>query len=81
VLSEDSAQRYIFVADGANMQICILDRQSGATLARFGRPGRMAGEFKWVHNMAIDAKGNIFTSEVGTGRRVQKFKRAGAPTN
>ena len=45
----------------------------GQTLARFGRPGRMAGEFKWVHNMAIDSKGNLYTTEVGTGRRVQKF--------
>ena len=81
VLSEDSAQRYIFVADGANMQIDTLDRQSGERLGNFGRPGRMAGEFKWVHNMAIDAKGNLYTAEVGTGRRVQKFKRTGGPTN
>ena len=81
VLSEDSAQRYIFVADGANMQISTLDRQSGERLASFGRPGRMAGEFKWVHNMAIDSKGNLYTSEVGMGRRVQKFKRTSGPTN
>jgi hypothetical protein len=33
----------------------------------------MAGEFKWVHNMAIDSRGNIYTAEVGTGRRAQKF--------
>jgi hypothetical protein len=38
-------------------------------------PGRMAGELKWVHNMAIDSKGNLYTVEVGTGRRAQKFKR------
>ena len=81
VLSEDTGQRYIFVADGANMQISTLDRQTGERLAQFGRPGRMAGEFKWVHNMAIDSKGNLYTSEVGTGRRVQKFKRTGGPTN
>ena len=81
VLSEDAAQRYIFVADGANMAVMTLDRQSGEKLASFGRPGRMAGEFKWVHNMAIDSKGNLYTAEVGTGRRLQKFKRAGAPTN
>ena len=75
VLSEDAAQRYIFVADGANMAVMTLDRQTGAKLASFGRPGRMAGEFKWVHNMAIDSKGNLYTSEVGHGRRAQKFKR------
>jgi len=81
VLSEDAAQRYIFVADGANMAVMTLDRQSGEKLASFGRPGRMAGEFKWVHNMAIDSKGNLYTSEVGHGRRAQKFKRVGGPAN
>jgi NHL repeat len=75
VLSEDKAQRYIHVADGANMQIYTLDRKTGAKLGSFGRPGRMAGEFKWVHNMAIDSQGNIYTAEVGTGRRAQKFRK------
>jgi len=75
VLSEDAAQRYIFVADGANNQIIVLARETGAVLSTFGRAGRMAGEFKWVHNMAIDSSGNLYTAEVGTGRRTQKFKR------
>jgi NHL repeat len=75
VLSEDKAQRYIYVADGANMQIYALDRKTGKKLSAFGRPGRMAGEFKWVHNMAIDSRGNIYTAEVGTGRRAQKFRK------
>ena len=49
--------------------------RSGEKLSSFGRPGHMAGNFKWVHNMAIDSKGTICTAEVGDGRRVQKFKR------
>ena len=77
VLSNDAAQRYIFVADGANMAVSTLDRQTGKRLGMFGRPGRMAGEFKWIHNMAIDSKGNLYTAEVGFGRRAQKFKRTG----
>jgi hypothetical protein len=36
----------------------------------------MAGEFKWVHNMAIDRQGNLYASEVGFGRRIQKFSLA-----
>ena len=76
VLSEDAGQRYIFIADGANNQILVIERASGQVLSRFSRPGRMAGELKWVHNMAIDSKGNLYTSEVGTGRRAQKFARA-----
>jgi DNA-binding beta-propeller fold protein YncE len=75
VLSEDRAQKYIFVADGANMQILVVDRADGKVLDRFSRPGRMAGELKWIHNMAIDSKGNLYTAEVGTGRRAQKFAR------
>jgi DNA-binding beta-propeller fold protein YncE len=75
VLSEDRAQKHIYIADGANMQIYTIDRQTGKKLGAFGRPGRMAGEFKWVHNMAIDSRGNIYTAEVGTGRRAQKFTR------
>ena len=74
VLSEDRAQRYIFVTDGANMQVPTIDRQTDLKLGTFGRPGHMAGNFKWVHNMAIDSKGTIYTAEVGDGRRVQKFK-------
>jgi len=75
VLSEDTDERYIFLADGSNEQIVTLDRATGEPLSSFGRGGRMAGQFKWVHNIAIDSAGNLYTAEVGFGRRVQKFKR------
>jgi DNA-binding beta-propeller fold protein YncE len=74
-LSEDKAQKYIFIADGANGQVIVINRDDGAVLSTVGRSGRMAGQFKWVHNIAIDSKGNIYTAEVGTGRRAQKFNR------
>jgi len=44
-------------------------------LTAWGRGGRMAGQFKWVHNIGIDSKGNLYTAEVGFGRRTQKFRR------
>jgi len=75
VLSEDRAQKYIFVANGANGYLLTVERETGKVLGTFGRPGRMAGELKWVHNLAIDSKGNLYTAEVGTGRRAQKFAR------
>ena len=75
VLSEDAAQKYLFMADGANNQVVVLERASGEPLSAFGRGGRMAGQFKWVHNIAVDSKGNLYTAEVGTGRRAQKFLR------
>jgi hypothetical protein len=42
--------------------------------------GRRAGQFPWVHNVAVDSKGNSHTGEVDNGKRVQKFKpTSGAP--
>jgi DNA-binding beta-propeller fold protein YncE len=76
VLSEDPRQRYIFIADGANGQIITLARETGEVLTQWGRHGRQPGQFKWVHNIGIDSKGNLYTAEVGFGRRVQKFSRA-----
>jgi DNA-binding beta-propeller fold protein YncE len=77
VLSHDPAQKYMYVADGANGRIYVLQRSDGKVVGSFGRTGRMAGEFKWIHNIAIDRDGNLYTSEVGFGRRIQKFVRSG----
>ncbi len=46
-------------------------------LGTFGNGGRSAGQFHWVHNLATDSKGNIYTAEVDTGKRAQKFRRYG----
>jgi hypothetical protein len=75
VLSEDREQKYMIVANGANGQLLVVDRQNGQVLNTFSRPGRMAGELRWVHNLAIDSKGSVYTAEVGFGRRAQKFVR------
>jgi hypothetical protein len=42
-------------------------------LSSFGGSGRNAGQFHWVHNVATDSDGNIYTAEVDTGKRAQKF--------
>jgi hypothetical protein len=49
------------------------NHESGQTLGSFGRNGRSAGQFHWVHNMAVDSVGNIYTTEVDSGKRAQKF--------
>ena len=49
-------------------------RRSGEVVGAFGRNGRNAGQFHWIHAMAVDAKGNVYTAEVDTGKRIQKFK-------
>lgn len=75
----DAAASFLINADGANNEVRIMARDGGETLDRFGRSGRMAGEFHWVHTMAIDSKGNVFTAEVDTAKRVQKFLFTGTP--
>jgi hypothetical protein len=75
VLSEDRAQAFVYMVDGVNNELRIVDRASAATVGRVGRPGRWAGQFHVVHNVAIDSQGNVFTTEVNTGQRVQKFRR------
>ncbi len=74
VTSRDPGERLLFIADGGNAQIHVVAREDGKVLGSFGRPGRMAGQFRSLHNMAIDSRGNIYTAEAGFGRRVQKFK-------
>jgi len=71
--SPDRGQRYLFSADGANSEIYILAREDGRKLGAFGQPGRQAGEFRGVHNIAMDSKGHLYTAEVGFGRRLQRF--------
>jgi DNA-binding beta-propeller fold protein YncE len=75
VFSPDKEQRYIYMIDGMNGEVRIVDRTSKQVLARFGRPGRQAGMFTALHNIAVDRIGNIYTAEVNTGQRVQKFRR------
>jgi DNA-binding beta-propeller fold protein YncE len=69
-------QRWLFVVDGLNMTVRIVDIETLEIVDSIGRGGRQAGQFDWVHNIAIDSQGNIYTAEVNDGRRVQKFSRA-----
>ena len=68
-------EAWLFVSDGHNKRVWILDRESMEVVDSFGRGGRQAGQFEWVHNIAADSEGNLYTSEVNTGKRVQKFRR------
>jgi DNA-binding beta-propeller fold protein YncE len=71
--SRDPQQRFLYVADGANEHVYIIDRQSMETLTHFGYGGRQPGMFFGVHSIATDSKGNIYTTETYTGKRLQKF--------
>jgi len=71
--SQDPQQKYMYVADGENNQVHILDRQSLEVLTSFGDGGRQPGQFYGVHSIATDSQGNIYTTETYRGQRVQKF--------
>ncbi|MGE4658422.1 MAG: hypothetical protein AAEI08_05750, partial [Gammaproteobacteria bacterium] len=71
--SADPEQRWLIVADGSNHKVRIVNRSALVEVGSFGRGGRQAGQFDWVHNVAVDSHGNIYTAEVRTGKRIQKF--------
>ncbi len=81
--SHDPQQRFLYVADGANEHVYIVDRNSLEVLTSFGTGGRQPGQFFGVHSIAVDSKGNIYTTETYTGKRLQKFvlKGMGALTS
>jgi len=71
--SADEEQRFIYLADGTNRKIFIIERETLEILTTFGDGGRNPGQFFAVHNIATDSKGNIYTTETYEGKRLQKF--------
>jgi DNA-binding beta-propeller fold protein YncE len=71
--SKDPQQRYLYVADGINNRIYVLQRDTLDVLTSFGDGGRQPGQFYGVHSIAVDSKGNIYTTETWEGKRLQKF--------
>ncbi len=71
--SPDAGQKYMYVVNGRNEVVHILDHQTGKILDSFGRPGHQLGNFIHGHTMAVDSKGNIYVAETDWGRRVQRF--------
>jgi DNA-binding beta-propeller fold protein YncE len=72
-LSRDADQAFMYVADGSNMKVHVLDRRSLDVLTSFGTGGRQPGQFYAVHSIATDSRGNIYTAETYEGKRIQKF--------
>ncbi|HMC54747.1 MAG TPA: hypothetical protein VKH19_06205, partial [Gemmatimonadaceae bacterium] len=71
--SKDPEQKYMFLADGKNERVYVMDRQSLAVLTQFGDGGRQPGQWFAVHSIVTDSKGNLYTTETYEGKRVQKF--------
>jgi hypothetical protein len=71
--SHDPKQKYLLVGDGGNCVIRILDRSNGTEVGKFGHRGANAGQFNFIQDIALDSKGNLYTGEVNTNYRIQKF--------
>ncbi|UEX77883.1 hypothetical protein [Sediminicurvatus halobius] len=76
-LSSDRAQSCVHQADGSNQRLYTLHRPTLNILDSFGESGRQAGAFHWLHDVAADSHGNLYTTEVDTGKRAQRFERVG----
>ena len=66
-------QKLLYVADGHDKKIWILDRTTLNTVGSIGSGGRYPGQFYGVGSVAVDSKGNVYTGENLEGKRVQKF--------
>ena len=71
--SRDPKQRLIFVADGQDQKVFVLDRATLDVLSTIGGGGRWPGAFYGVGSVAVDSKGNLYTGENFEGKRLQKF--------
>jgi hypothetical protein len=75
--STNKAQNCLNIGDDTNMTVYVLNRENLQELGRLGRAFRMAGDFHDLHQVSIDSAGNIYTGEVDSGKRLQKFLRYG----
>ena len=71
--SADPQQRFLYAASRSPSRVVVYDRKTLTYLTEFGQMGVRPGEFYGLHHMTTDEKGNLYTSEVEDGRRVQKF--------
>jgi DNA-binding beta-propeller fold protein YncE len=86
--SPDATQTFAYISDGGNEVMWIFnhaDILNGSSyvppLSGFGQPGHQAGQFTFLHMMAIDSKGNLYAGETIGGRRIQKFTLVTCPGN
>lgn len=71
--SPDKDQRFMYVADGTNKKIWILNRKDLKVVGSLGSGGRQGGQFQTIHVLGVDSKGNIYAGETLSGNRVQRF--------
>jgi DNA-binding beta-propeller fold protein YncE len=79
-LSHDPQQRFLYMIDGANHHVWILNRDTLQVVARFGQQGLFGGSLNTPHAIAVDSRGNIYVGENFDARRFQRFLYRGLGT-
>jgi hypothetical protein len=75
--SPDKEQQFIYIPDGTNKKVQILDRKTLEVVGFFGgHGGHGAAEFYHIHSIATDSKGNIYLGE-SFGQRALKWSYKG----
>jgi len=73
-VSPDKEQKFLYVVDGSNKAVRVLNRQTLEIVSSVGgHAGHNAREFFHIHSVAIDSKGNLFLGEVNNGQRYYKY--------
>jgi len=72
VLSEDPAQRYLYVADFGNAALVVVDRRRLSVIGRTGKDAGVPPPLTTPHLMASDGHGHLFVAEVAA-RRVTRI--------
>jgi len=75
--SPDKEQRFLYLADGNNKKIWILNRGDLKVIGSVGRGGRQGGQFQTIHVVDTDSKGNLYAGETISGNRIQRFNYTG----
>jgi hypothetical protein len=73
-------QRFLYMIDGANHHVWILNRDTLQPVARFGQQGLWGGYLNVPHAIAVDSRGNIYVGENFDARRFQRFLFKGMGT-
>ena len=66
-------QDHLYMIDGANHHVWILNRQTLQVIARFGQQGLFGGSLNVPHAIAVDSRGNLYVGENFDARRFQRF--------
>jgi hypothetical protein len=72
-MSNDPEQRFMYVVDGKNARIHIVNRETMEAVSSVGTGGRYPGMFQAAHSIAVDSQGNMYITETYEGRRLHKF--------